>query len=280
MGALAADRNTKTKEGDLLNVPVAELTTIYAGSMVCLNTSGYAVPAADTVGFIYLGVANENVDNSAGTNGALDVDIVVGKEHSWACSGMSQAKVGLPVYAYDDQTVVLDGSSTTNKVYVGTIARYVSATEVWVKSRDLANLVPQFNHALWGGAEFDLTVANEQHDLIPASANRTGLLVVLAAGIVTEVLGGGTQDQGVVTIYDGDDTSLGTITFADAGADVIGDVRFGIVLPAATAGDAAKSVAAAKKIYGKVTTACTGTSAAGEVKVAVQVLPLGPNTAA
>ena len=278
MTALAADRNTKTKDGDLVSYPVGAGVTIYNGAMVCLNTSGYAVPAADTAGYIYQGVAQEYVDNSEGSNGDDTVKVRIGKVHNWVASGMSQAKVGLPVFVGDDQTVVLDASST-NKVYVGTIDAYVSATEVWVKSRELSEMFPQYSPSYWGGGELDLTEDDEEVDIMPASANRTGVLVVLDGAIVTEQLAGDTEDQAVVTIYDGDDTSLGTITFADASGDAVNDVRLGISIPAATSGDAAKVVAAGKKIYAKVTTPTSGDGAAGEAKIFCQVLPLGPATA-
>jgi len=157
-------------------------------------------------------------------------------------------------------------------VSVADAAGNLDATTVEAALAEIGNLL-----MMNGATELDLTTADEECDLIPASANPSGgggLLLVLVVGYVTEQLAGDSEDQAVVTIYDGDDNSLGTITFADASGDAVGDVRFGIVLPAATAGDAAKIVPANKKLYAKVTTATSGAGAAGEVMVAVQAVRL------
>lgn len=69
MPALTADRNTPKKDGIIVEMPVAASTKIYAGSLVCANASGYVIPAADTAGLTFLGVALNAVDNSAGSNG-------------------------------------------------------------------------------------------------------------------------------------------------------------------------------------------------------------------
>ncbi len=47
MAPLTQDRNTEYSLGDLLAIPVAGETRIFAGSLVCSNGSGYAVPASD-----------------------------------------------------------------------------------------------------------------------------------------------------------------------------------------------------------------------------------------
>ena len=127
-----------------------------------------------------------------------------------------------------------------------------------------------------GGAEFACIVADEQHDLIPVAANISGLLILGVYGLITEVMAGGTEDQGVVTVYDGDDNALGTLTPLDAGADAIGDTVLSTVpeVFAAATGTAVKHLAAGKKIYGKVTQACSGAGLAGKMKVVVVAVPL------
>lgn len=110
--------------------------------------------------------------------------------------------------------------------------------------------------------------------LIPASANPHGLLIVGVWGVVTEVFGGATQDQGVVTVEDEDDNAICTLTPSDAGADVVGDVVVGHSLPAASTGAAVKTVAAGKAVQGQVTQVTSGAGAAGKMKVYVLAIPL------
>ncbi|MDP1675662.1 MAG: hypothetical protein Q8L88_02260 [Bacteroidota bacterium] len=129
--ALAEDRSTEERVMQYRTYGVLASTKIYAGSMVAITAAGYAVPAADTAGLILVGRAEEQVDNSAGASGALSITVKRGT-FSWAATGMSIANVGDPVFVLDDQTVDVTGGST-NKVFAGVIAEYVSATEVWVE---------------------------------------------------------------------------------------------------------------------------------------------------
>ena len=71
-----ADRNTQRKDGIEIGLPVAASTEIEAGHLVAVNSSGYAVPAGDTSGHKVMGVAQESVDNSDGSNGDMTVVVV------------------------------------------------------------------------------------------------------------------------------------------------------------------------------------------------------------
>lgn len=105
-------------------------------------------------------------------------------------------------------------------------------------------------------------------NIIPASWNQNGLLLLGVYGIVTEQFGGGTEDQGIVTIEDSDGTDLCTLTASDAGADALNDVIVGTSdLFSASTGDAAKVVAAGKGVQALVSQATSGTSAAGKMKI-------------
>ena len=126
---LSADRKTKYREGIELEYKVAASAKIYAGSLVCLNTSGYAVPGADTASFKFLGVAREQADNSSGANGDITVRVRRKGVFRLVASGMAVTDIGAAVYVSDDQTVA---KSTTNSVACGKIAEFVSATEVGV----------------------------------------------------------------------------------------------------------------------------------------------------
>jgi hypothetical protein len=130
MAALTQDRNTATREGRSYSLGVAASTKVYAGSMVAVNSSGYAVPAADTSGLKVVGRAEEQVDNSSGANGDKSVLVREGV-FKFAASGLTVADVGKPAFISDDQTVSV--SATTNNVCAGVIEQVDSATGAWVR---------------------------------------------------------------------------------------------------------------------------------------------------
>ena len=129
MSALAADRNTKRLKTDQSqSYPVAASTTIYAGALVCLNTSGYAVAAAATAGYQVVGVAKEQVDNSSGSNGDESVEVHRTGAFEFTSSGLSIADEGKPCWITDDNNV----TTTPGDVFVGILREYVSATSAYV----------------------------------------------------------------------------------------------------------------------------------------------------
>lgn len=131
MAALTEDRRLEKYAGDELSYKVAGSTTIYANSLVCLNTSGYAVPAADTANFKFLGVASENVDNGAGSDGDKNVRVWRKGVFELASSSMAITNIGDAVFVLDDQTVGT-AAQATNEVACGKIAGFKSATSVLV----------------------------------------------------------------------------------------------------------------------------------------------------
>ena len=133
MSALTADRDTERRGGEFKVIPVAASVKIFAGSMVCANATGYAAPAADTANFRFQGIAEEYVDNSAGADAAKTVKVRRGV-FELTTAGAAITDVGKHVFATDDQTVALNG--TTNAVYVGRIFQFVSATSVFVDTRE------------------------------------------------------------------------------------------------------------------------------------------------
>lgn len=75
MTATTLDRPTQTREGEILEIPVAAATRIPAGVMVQVNASGYAVNAAATAANRMAGISIEAVDNSGGSNGDLRIRV-------------------------------------------------------------------------------------------------------------------------------------------------------------------------------------------------------------
>lgn len=131
MAALTADKEVTQSLAGLYAFPVAASTTIYKGAMVCLNSSGYLVPAADTAGYVFVGIAYERVDNSAGSAGDRWCRVLGEGVFPVVTAGASQAWLGQAAYITDDQTVNVTGG--TNKVLCGYVARYDSATAIYIR---------------------------------------------------------------------------------------------------------------------------------------------------
>ncbi len=131
MAALTQDRATPYREGIEIEFPVAASTTIYAGSLVCGNAAGYAVPASDTAGLKFLGVALEKVDNTSGSNGAKKVRVRRTGVFEFNAASITPAMLGDPMYAKDDNTFD-DAAGCTNDIKIGVLVKYVSDTKGWI----------------------------------------------------------------------------------------------------------------------------------------------------
>lgn len=159
--ALAADRNTPMKDGELIAVPAAAVK-LYAGGLVAANATGYATPGAASAVLTYLGRAEETVDNSAGQPGDKTVLVRRGKAFKFKNSGadaVTQAEFGKPCYIVDDETVAKTNGNGTRSP-AGTVVG-VESDGVWVAEDKRANLTAtaalNFG-AIAAAASADLTI--------------------------------------------------------------------------------------------------------------------------
>lgn len=135
MTALQADGDYPSR-GMILGLgeyPVAATTVIYEGALVCLNSSGYAVPGSTATGLIALGRCREQADNSDGGAGDINVKVEFGI-FRWANSTMTDlidlTCVGSSAYiVYDNQVAKTSGSSTRS--LAGPIMD-VDSDSVWI----------------------------------------------------------------------------------------------------------------------------------------------------
>ena len=133
MAALTADRNTQYRDGEMVSFKVKAAAKIYAGSIV-VSDAGYAKPGVKAAGLIYLGRAEEFVDNTNGSDGDVSVLVRRGRAFKWAnatgANAAAQADVGKPAYIFDDQTVT-DVDSGASKMGDAIILA-VESDGVWV----------------------------------------------------------------------------------------------------------------------------------------------------
>ena len=132
--ALTKDRNTVRRDGVQYSDPVAAATRIFAGSLLCLNAAGNAVPGSLSATLKARGVAQEHVDNRDGAAGDLRIESRRGVfpfANSTSTDEITRADIGANAYIVDDQTVAK--TSATNTRSVAGVIRDVDSDGVWVE---------------------------------------------------------------------------------------------------------------------------------------------------
>lgn len=126
MPALTQPYEAFEKPGLVVSYKISNVK-ILKGSLVAVNASGYLVPIAHgTANLKFVGVANETVDNSAGSAGDKSLNVTkTGSFVMKAASGFTPAlaDLGKEVYANTDWEVQVSTSGLTNQYKVGTIVR-------------------------------------------------------------------------------------------------------------------------------------------------------------
>lgn len=115
---LAADRNTPRRKGEFVVIPVEADTKIYAGSIVCANAAGNAVPGSTAVGLKCIGRAEEQADNTSGVAGDITVRVMRGvfKYKNSGADPVDAAGLYGDCYIVDDETVAAtDGAGTRSR---------------------------------------------------------------------------------------------------------------------------------------------------------------------
>jgi hypothetical protein len=119
------------KPGLVVNYKVSN-TKIFKGALVGVNASGYLVPMAHgTASLKFVGVANETVDNSAGSAGDKSLNLTKSGAFVFkAASGFSPAigDIGKDVYANSDWEVQIATAGLTNSYKVGTLTALETAS--------------------------------------------------------------------------------------------------------------------------------------------------------
>lgn len=267
MTAASADRIlSKGGEGAVQNLrlPVGASTTIYRGTMVALDQSGYAYPASASLVRRVVGVAIEKIANS-GSAGAKSVRVergCFGFVNTTGDDAITSADVGMPCYVLDDQTVSRTSQNGTLP-YAGRVAR-VESSLIYVEVG--FNIDPQARDILIeaGGnlssSQFLMVKLDSNGDAVIASAAGENVVGILqnapASGAIaivrvfgeSRVIAGGSVAAGALfatTSAGKSKTAVaGTVNTSDAGASsdpAVGSYVMGHVLTAGTS-DAQHSV--------------------------------------
>jgi len=123
--ALTKNRDTREIAGALVRLTVKTGATIYAGALVAVDSTGYAVPASDAAGLKVVGRA----EHQAAAGQPVMVKRGVFLYNNKTGDKVTAAHIGGYCYAADDETV--QGTANTNEVVAG-IVRGVTADGVYV----------------------------------------------------------------------------------------------------------------------------------------------------
>ena len=110
---------------ELRSFQVAASKHIYKGALVGLSSGGYAQPL--TAGDRFAGVAYEEMDNSTGSAGDLNVRVYTLGDFGMTLTGATVADIGRPVFASADDTLTFVGAANS---YVGVVQDRVAANEI------------------------------------------------------------------------------------------------------------------------------------------------------
>lgn len=133
MTALTQDRDTPARDGFAFSDPVAADAVIFAGAIICLDATGYAVPASTATTLTARGRAQHPIDNTGGEDGdrAVVSERGVYRYENDGTDTIDISHVGQTAYLVDDQTVA-DTDGTGTRSAAGTI-RAVDDDGVWIE---------------------------------------------------------------------------------------------------------------------------------------------------
>lgn len=203
---LSADTDIDRKDAGLQSFPVAGTSTqIYKGALVCLNTSGYLVAAADTDGLRFVGIAYENVLNS-GSDGDKSCKVyTLGRFLLTISATNTQAMTGRLMYVVADDSV---DDTSTYKLCVGRQVQFVSTTSGWVDIGDRGGAVTGYQDHVYINTDLATkSVRLNNKTFTNTSGDITGARVAPRVGATTtgsvrgvEVIPGGTSTFGFANI--------------------------------------------------------------------------------
>lgn len=123
--AASADRDAGRKDGELVRGGIAASTTIYKGTLVGYDASGYLEPK-DASGNVFAGVAYEAGVGTT-TAGATKIRVQRKGIFEFVLSNAAITHIGDELYVVDDQTV-----ATTGTTKVGRAAAFLNAGKIYI----------------------------------------------------------------------------------------------------------------------------------------------------
>lgn len=222
-----------------LSLPVAAATTLYAGALIAVNTSGYAVPASADSTLKVVGRCEKKVNNSAGAAGDEKATVRRGT-FKFANSGTTDAITAADLYrnafVVDDQTVARTSSNGARPV-AGRVIQ-VDTDGVWIETAPLLGNGEPIDIFLVAAADLSakqyfavkvdsngaaaVAGAGELACGILQNAPASAAIAVVRVSGISKMIGGGTVAKGSAVAADssgkGKVAVAGKTDTSDAGA--------------------------------------------------------------
>lgn len=119
MTATTTDRDTRRHGGVEFGMPIKGNTKLYAGTIACVDATGFVVAGATSTTLKALGITENQFDNTGGADGAFLVRFRKGVwllANSAGGDQLSNADWGSDVYIVDNQTVAKTNGTNTRSV--------------------------------------------------------------------------------------------------------------------------------------------------------------------
>ena len=180
MTAMSADKALNRRFVTKIQMPVKAAVVCYSGALAFLD-GGFVRGGVPTQLTPVLGYFDNNYNNGAGSNGAINANISCDREGivlnvGSGADALGNANVGFPVFAIDDQTVGATSGGGT-RPYVGKLMRIDAQGMAWVE----LDAMP-LPFAVMAVAGAGIKIAFGQHVTVAASDTVvTGLAQVVAA---------------------------------------------------------------------------------------------------
>lgn len=135
MTVLTADRDTPNRAGTHFSFPAKGGVLFYVGAIAAIDTAtGFLTKGASSTTLKGAGIVQEQIDNTAGTDGLVNVPLRRGLWRVANSAGADQLTlkdIGATAYIVDDQTVAkTDGTGTRS---VAGIVRDIDPAGVWIE---------------------------------------------------------------------------------------------------------------------------------------------------
>jgi hypothetical protein len=221
--ALSANRNLDHYvDLEMRTARVKGSTHVWRNAIVGLTSAGYA--RGLVAGDVFAGIAYEEMDNSAGADGAKAVRVYTVGDFEHAVSGAAQTDVGRPVFASADDTLTFVAAGNS---YVGVVQDFVSSGVAIVRIDPAHKFVKSIMHLvedLGAGADiaaraihgFDqdgwILTARVVNQATTATGIDAGNTCVVALAVTAGAVASKTYNNTTVFPAPNAQDSLGTIT--------------------------------------------------------------------
>jgi hypothetical protein len=114
MAAATKSRNTTFRNvRGVRSVPLKAAAKVFKGCLVATDATGFGIAPGVATGLITAGLAIADVDNTAGGNGALSVDVLLCEAYLNSDGTVDQTNFDASVFINDDNTVAKTNGGST-----------------------------------------------------------------------------------------------------------------------------------------------------------------------